>query len=50
MTKTMKTVTDGFKETEKMMLGLEERRLEERQMAFEERMRKQDRGDNEDVS
>ena len=38
MTKTMKTVTDGFKETEKMMLG-----LEERQMAFEERMRKQDR-------
>ena len=31
MTKTMKTVTDEFKETEKMMLG-----LEERQMEFEE--------------
>ena len=38
MTKTMKTVTDGFKDTEKMMV-----QLEEKQMEFEERMRKQDR-------
>ena len=34
----MKTVTDGFKDTEKMMM-----QLEEKQMEFEERMRKQDR-------
>lgn len=37
MTKTMKTLTDGFKDTEKMMV-----QLEEKQMEFEERMRKQD--------
>ena len=37
MTKTLKTVTDGFKETEMMI------ELEEKQMKFEERMRKQDR-------
>ena len=38
MTKTLETVTDGFKEIEKMMVE-----LEEKQMKFEERMRKQDR-------
>ena len=36
MTKILKTVTDGFKETDKMMVE-----LEEKQMKFEERMRKQ---------
>ena len=38
MTKAMKTVTDTLKETEKMFVE-----LEERQMAFEERLRNQDR-------
>ena len=37
MTKTLKTVTDGFKETEMMMVELEEKKME-----FEQRMRKQD--------
>ena len=37
VTKAMKTVTDGLKESEKMFLE-----MEERQMNFEERMRRQD--------